>query len=247
LEPDRVAKPPVDELPFVSRRSLVSVRSSTGWHHCEDVPAARNTTAPESEVSMEDPGNGSRPALILVSGMPASGKSTLAKELAAELRVPLFIKDDLKEILFDAGGYAEETMDEATSDRFGSQSMAMLYYNAQRLLDAGVSVLLEANFQADLAEEQIEPFLTMADVRQVYCQLPLELIKERFQERQNRDERHPVHAGIDDVDQLARDLERKNYGPIELDIPTLIVDTSYGFDPPIDEIVRFCRDVVPAS
>jgi predicted kinase len=196
---------------------------------------------------MEVPGNISRPALILVSGMPASGKSTLAKGLAAELRVPLFIKDDLKEILFDAGGYSEETMDEPTSDRFGAQAMAILYYNARHLLDAGVSVLLEANFQADLATQQIEPFLSRANVRQVHCHLPMQEIVERFEERQDEGERHPVHAQVDDVDRLVRDLQRKDYGPIELDIPTLIVDTSHGFDPPIDQIVRFCQDGGPAS
>jgi predicted kinase len=178
--------------------------------------------------------------LILVSGMPASGKSTLAEQLAAELRVPFFTKDGIKELLFDAEGVSSAEMDEETSERLGAQAMTVLYDVAQRILNAGGSVLLEANFRARLARTQIEPFLSQATVRQVACHVPIDQIVERFEERQEGDERHPVHAEVDDVDQLVEDLEQKDYGPIP-DIPTLMVDTSDGFDPPQAEIVRFCR------
>ncbi len=181
---------------------------------------------------MPRPGVDSQPILILVSGMPASGKSTLAEQLAAELRVPFFTKDGIKELLFDAEDVDASDMDEETSERLGAQAMTVLYDIAQRILDAGGSALLEANFRAQLARTQIGPFLSQATVRQVACQLPMAQIVERFEERQGGDERHPVHAEVDDVDRLVEDLQRKDYGPIP-DIPTLLVDTSDGFDPPI--------------
>jgi predicted kinase len=185
--------------------------------------------------------NDTQPTVILVSGMPASGKSTLAEQLAAALRIPFFTKDGIKELLFDAEDVGASEMDEETSERLGAQAMTVLYDIAQRMLDAGGSVLLEANFRAQLARTQIEPFLSQATVRQVACQLPMAQIVERFEERQEGDDRHPVHAEVDDVDQLVADLERKDYGPIP-GIPTLLVDTSDGFDPPFEEIVRFCRE-----
>lgn len=181
-----------------------------------------------------------KPIVILVSGMPASGKSTLAQQLAAELGVPFFSKDDFKEVLFDAGGYIEASMDESTSERFGAQAIALLFDIAQRLIEAGVSVVLEANFRADLTATEIEPIRALATVRQVICQAPVPEILDRFETRQESDERHPVHAGLDDVDQLESDLQRKDYGPIP-GLPTLIVDTSDGFDPPIAEVARFAR------
>ena len=179
--------------------------------------------------------------MILVSGMPASGKSTLVEQLASELRLPYFTKDGLKELLFDADSVSIDELDEETSEPLGAQAITALYHIAQRILDAGGSVLLEANFRAELTRSQIEPFRSQAIVRQVACKLPMSKIVERFEERQKGDERHPVHAEVDDIEQLVEDLERKDYGPI-VGIPTLLVDTSDGFDPPFAEIARFCRE-----
>ena len=190
---------------------------------------------------MQRPENDSQPIMILVSGMPASGKSTLVEQLASELRFPFFTKDGIKELLFDAEAVPVDELDEETSERLGAQAITALYHIAQRILDAGGSVLLEANFRAELTRTQIEPFRSQAIVRQVACKLPMDKIVERFEERQQGDERHPVHAGVDDVDQLVEDLERKDYGPI-VGIPTLLVDTSDGFEPSLAEIARFCRE-----
>ena len=41
---------------------------------------------------------------VLVAGWPASGKSTLATGLAAELGLPLLAKDEIKEALMDGLG-----------------------------------------------------------------------------------------------------------------------------------------------
>ena len=51
-----------------------------------------------------------RPPLVIVSGAPASGKTTLAPLLAARLPLPLFSKDRLRQIFRDA--FNAETLDE---------------------------------------------------------------------------------------------------------------------------------------
>jgi predicted kinase len=42
--------------------------------------------------------------IVVVCGPPASGKTTLARAIADDLRLPLLSKDAVKEVLFDALG-----------------------------------------------------------------------------------------------------------------------------------------------
>ena len=62
--------------------------------------------------------------LIIVSGPPASGKTTLSRRLAADLRLPLVQRDSFKEIMFDTLGW----QDRAWSQRLGGASYELLYY-----------------------------------------------------------------------------------------------------------------------
>lgn len=192
------------------------------------------------------PTDGPRPTLVAISGLPATGKSTLATSLAEQLGWPVFTKDSFKELLFDVAGHEERDFDEAESERLGAQAIALLLTIADALVGAGVSVVLEANFRADLAARQLEPFLARADVRHVYCTLDLPTIVERYQRRLQQDERHPVHVDTGDPQELVAAIQEKDYGPIRLEIPTLIVDTADGFDPPLDRIAAFCR-AAPSS
>lgn len=42
--------------------------------------------------------------VVLVTGVPAAGKSTLARALSARLGMPLLSKDRVKEVLYDTLG-----------------------------------------------------------------------------------------------------------------------------------------------
>jgi adenylate kinase family enzyme len=48
--------------------------------------------------------------VVLVSGAPGSGKTTIAVPLAAELGLPLLSKDIIKEQLFDAGRFERSVL-----------------------------------------------------------------------------------------------------------------------------------------
>jgi predicted kinase len=184
--------------------------------------------------------NASLPVLIVISGMPATGKSTLAVQLADRLGWPVFTKDTFKELLFDVEDHDQEDFDEAASERMGAQSIALLLTIADTLVTARVNVVLEANFRADLTARDLQPFLPRADVRHVYCTLDTDQIVERYQDRLDKDERHPVHVDTGDADELLTALREKDYGPIRLAIPTLVVRTDAGFDPSLADIVAFC-------
>ena len=44
--------------------------------------------------------------IIVLAGMPASGKSTVAAKLSAVFSLPVLAKDELKEALFDTVGFS---------------------------------------------------------------------------------------------------------------------------------------------
>lgn len=144
------------------------------------------------------------PALvILVNGLPATGKTTLARRLASDLRLPLLAKDAIKETLFETLGWS----DRAWSQRLGTATMALLYLLLQEQLRAGKSCVVECNFYPD---RDTQRFL---DLSQSYRFTPFQILCEadgptlyaRYRERALSDARHPGHVETHNIDEH-RDL-----------------------------------------
>ena len=79
------------------------------------------------------------PLVILVNGLPATGKTTLARRLATDLRLPLLAKDAIKETLFDTLGWS----DRVWSRRLGAVTFTLLYMLLEEQLRAGRSCVVE--------------------------------------------------------------------------------------------------------
>lgn len=186
-----------------------------------------------------------RPCLILVSGAPASGKSTLAEAVARELRLPLFRKDAFKETLADTVGDPRAEIDLVTSQRLGLAAIRLLYGVAHDIVAAGGSCLLESNFRRGLAEADLRPLLADADGRLIHCEAPHTTILARYQRRHAAGERHAVHLDRARIEDLAAELATGIFEPLDLPWPTLRVDTADGYRPSIPEVVRWVRE--PAS
>ena len=87
--------------------------------------------------------SGTHRQLVLVSGPPGAGKSTLAGPLAAELGFALLAKDRIKETLGETLGDGDGEL--AWSQRLGAASMELLW----ALAADAPSAVLEANFWPD--------------------------------------------------------------------------------------------------
>ena len=158
------------------------------------------------------------PLLVVVSGAPGAGKTTLARPLADELRLPLIAKDDLKEPLFDALG----TGDRAWSRTLGRATFELQLRVAAELLRAGIGLVLEGNFDAEH-----DPLSRLPPHRavQVYCTAPPETLLDRFTTR----DRHPGHADDEVLDELRRGAHDHRSYRLAVDA-TIDVDTSEAVD-----------------
>ena len=154
--------------------------------------------------------------MVLVTGPPAAGKTTLAGPLAAALGLPLIGKDLIKEALFDALG----TGDRAWSRRLGAASFEVLYAVAGAL----PAVVLDANLGPEAGPRLRAPD---ADLIEVFCRCPPEEVERRFAARAPR--RHPGHVDH----QLAREVKAAlagGIGPLRLGGPVLEVDSARPVD-----------------
>jgi hypothetical protein len=80
--------------------------------------------------------------LILLTGLPATGKSTLGRQLSERLGIPYISKDDIKEIMFDRLGWS----DREWSKKVGTATYDLLYYFLEPFLQNGASLIIDSNF-----------------------------------------------------------------------------------------------------
>lgn len=152
--------------------------------------------------------------LIILNGVPGSGKTTLARRLHKELPDIVFlIKDDLKEFLFDS----LPPGDFEWSKLLGRVSIEALYAMIRVFLKNDRDVILENAFYQRFARRDLPLF--GVPVLEIYCSCDEELRKKRYVERANTT-RHPGHLDHEGVS-----IDPTIYAPLELG-NTIFVDTT---------------------
>jgi predicted kinase len=130
--------------------------------------------------------------LVLVSGPPASGKTTVARPLAERLGFALLTKDDIKETLYTAMHGARGDVE--FSHTIGSAAMEVLWALAPHC----PAVVLEANFRTGgrYERDKVAAFLAQPHTQmvEIYRRLPREEASRRFAERARQERHHPAHA-----------------------------------------------------
>jgi predicted kinase len=132
-------------------------------------------------------------SILLVSGAPASGKSTVAQALAEMLGFALLSKDTVKESLFDSlGELAEKQLDSpAELSRLLSRTAIDLLW---ALAPHCPEIILEANFRPRSEQERAHFAALDGRKLEVYCHCSPEEAARRFRERAASKRDHPAHS-----------------------------------------------------
>ena len=129
--------------------------------------------------------------LIILAGMPATGKSTIAKMLQKEFGFPILEKDGIKEQLFDTIGfecYAEKRQLDVAAN-------AVLLRIMEDMMKAGTSVIVDNNFDPASAEK-LNALLEKYDPScvTVFLNGDTQVLYERYVERDSKHLRHLGHG-----------------------------------------------------
>lgn len=164
------------------------------------------------------------PVVVVITGIPCTGKTTLGRRVAAEFSLPLVTKDGIKEVLLDSLGWKNRHL----SRKLSLASFDLIFHVMDLLLQAGCSHIVEGNFTArDHAERLLDlqrrhPFRSF----QILCVADNHVIRQRLEERAISGLRHPGHLDRSLMAEFDQLISGGQKNPLEIVGALIEVDTT---------------------
>jgi predicted kinase len=164
-----------------------------------------------------------RPYLIVVSGLPGTGKSYFCLQLTRKLAAVILESDALRKVLFPAPSYSSVE---------SSRLFRACHELMEKLLKRGVSLIFDATNLSELNREYLYGIADRLGVKLVLVlvQAPPQLVYERLKTRQesSEDKSDADWSVYQKMKPSVQKIRRQHYA----------VDTSRDITPVIDKIVR---------
>ena len=189
-----------------------------------------------------------RPIVVLLGGVPGSGKTALGARLTDRFQLPILGNDLLKAGLVITRAARDRSQlrpraaggDAAVDAELYEAGFAALREVTDVLVDRGVSFGLEQMWSRRHGRSQLAPLLDRCRAVLLHCSVARETAISRVRTRAAASGRlcyadENLLRWITGPDFPWEDHEQ----PLDAAVPTLVVDTSDGYDPGIEEIERF--------
>ena len=180
--------------------------------------------------------------LVVVSGLPASGKTTLARAVSDRLCLPVVERDRLAEVCFEALG-ADRSLP------LGSVSYELLFHVAGEYLRSGGSLIVESNFSRARHERQLRSLVAGTGYRivELHCHAPGDVLLDRYAARAVGGGRHARHDDVHRVPEFRAVFAdpARHRDAILFPDRALLLDTTTG--PSTDAVVQHLMTVDPAE
>ena len=178
-----------------------------------------------------------RPTLIVVSGPPGSGKTTLAQEVSRAVPCPAICRDEIKEGMVHTQGVGFRG---GPGDPLTQRTLPLFFEVVRLLLDGGVTVVAEAAFQDRLWRPGLAPLVETAELRIIRCKVDPSVSFERATARSALTHHVQAH-GDSTLGRTFADWRQasESFEYIGLTSPSIDVDTTTGYEPSLNEILEF--------
>ncbi|MCW2965628.1 MAG: hypothetical protein JWO17_2880 [Actinomycetia bacterium] len=178
------------------------------------------------------------PTLVVVSGPPGAGKTTLAHVIAKEISCPAICRDEIKEGI--AHGQPADFQG-GHGDPLSALTYPLFFDVLRVLLSGGVTVVAEAAFQDRLWRPGLEPLTELAQIRIVHCHVDHAVSFDRAVRRSADNEPHRRAHGDSTLGKQVEDWARtfESFDRVSIPAPSIDVDTTDGYSPDLGAIVEF--------
>jgi predicted kinase len=173
--------------------------------------------------------------LVVINGLPATGKTTLARNLSVKTNIPAIGKDEIKELLFDKFGIKNREW----SAILGAASIEVLYTLAAEFLAKGESIIIEGPFWPQYARSKLTRIIKKyaAEFIEIYCITEPTTRAQRGQKRDKDGQRHHGHLKSTDYKPGIDSQLLKKYAPLKIG-KFIQIDTTEPEKIDINKIVK---------